>query len=231
MTLPPVRLVGCESARDRPSPSAAVAVASSEGSPRFLSSTLPGRRLAMSFLPSRIVPGSAAVIAAILVTPPDARACGGCFHEAPMPGMPPPETTVVIGHRMALAISTTQTVLWDQVKYSGSPASFAWVLPIRPGARLELSNDAWFEALDAATSTHVTAPSITCASFGGPGPNGFFDEGGASRSGCDMGCGSSASNEFGFAAGAGGAGNASTGTGFVPPPPPPVTVVHEGAVG
>lgn len=96
------------------------------------------------------------VVAAMV--PGDARACGGCFHE-------PSQTvsTVVTAHRMAFAISTTQTVLWDQIQYSGSPSSFAWVLPVKPGARIELSQDAWMAALDAATQTVIYAPQTFCA--------------------------------------------------------------------
>jgi len=65
---------------------------------------------------------------------------------------------------MALAVSPHESVLWDQVQYAGSPAEFAWLLPVRPGARLELGTDAWFEALDAATGVRVLAPFIRCAS-------------------------------------------------------------------
>ena len=101
--------------------------------------------------------GGVAALTAALLASNDARACGGCFHPENQP-----ETTVVTGHRMALSISTTQTVLWDQVQYSGSPSEFAWVLPVKPGARIELANNAWFEALDAATSTRVIGPALDC---------------------------------------------------------------------
>lgn len=98
----------------------------------------------------------------------DADACGGCF-------VPPAETegTVVTGHRMALSVSTTQSVLWDQILYAGDPEEFSWVLPIKPGARLELSTDAWFEALEAATQTTVQAPPEGCAAPDIGGSSGF----------------------------------------------------------
>jgi hypothetical protein len=64
----------------------------------------------------------------------------------------------VTGHRMAFSISTTQTVLWDQVQYSGNPAEFAWVLPVLPGAVIQPSRDAWFAALDAATQPVINGP-------------------------------------------------------------------------
>src|SRR5205823_2721133 len=92
--------------------------------------------------------------AALVVTHTrDARACGGCFAP-PRPN----EVTVVTDHRMAFSVSTQQTVLWDQIRYSGNPSEFAWVLPIHPGATIELSRDEWFAALDATTQPVIVAP-------------------------------------------------------------------------
>jgi hypothetical protein len=93
----------------------------------------------------------------------DARACGGCFH--PPPGPDEVDGTVVTDHRMVLSLSTTQTVLWDQIKYAGAPANFAWVLPVKPGAVIELSQDSWIAALDASTQTVIQGPTSSC---GGP---------------------------------------------------------------
>ncbi|MSP25258.1 MAG: DUF2330 domain-containing protein [Myxococcales bacterium] len=124
----------------------------------------------------------------------DAHACGGCF-------VAPSENTVVTGHRMAVSISLTQSVLWDQIEYAGAPEEFSWVLPVKKGARLELANDAWFEALDAATTTRVTAPFVSCPSSG-------------------FGCGGFASAEFDAAAPKSTADGGSS-----------VTVLHQGTVG
>jgi hypothetical protein len=154
--------------------------------------------------------GSVAALTAALLASNDARACGGCFHPE---NQTQPETTVVTGHRMALSISTTQTVLWDQVQYSGSPSEFAWVLPVKPGARIEVANNAWFAALDAATSTRVVAPQLNCVQ------QSFGDEGGSS--GC--GCGSLALSSSDVA------NESRGGPGVVAPPP--VTVVYQGSVG
>ena len=72
---------------------------------------------------------------AALLVPGEAHACGGCFHqEEPVGGV---DTTVVTGHRMAFAFSSTRTVLWDQIQYSGSPADFSWVLPVKGEAVIE----------------------------------------------------------------------------------------------
>ena len=65
-----------------------------------------------------------ATSALTLVGVRDATACGGCFH-------PPKQTaTDITDERMLLAVSPTQTTLYDQIEYSGNPSSFAWVLPI-----------------------------------------------------------------------------------------------------
>src|SRR5262245_52607949 len=82
-----------------------------------------------------------------------AAACGGCV---PPPPGPVTQTTVVTGHRMAFAVSSERTVLWDQIKYDGAPEDFSWVLPVRPGSTIEAASDAWFEALDGFTNNRVT---------------------------------------------------------------------------
>jgi Uncharacterized protein conserved in bacteria (DUF2330) len=89
----------------------------------------------------------------------EAEACGGCFHQEEQATE---QISVVTAHTMALSISSEQTVLWDRVQYSGSPEEFAWVLPVRPGAYLEVATDAWFEALEAATGAQIVPPRLAC---------------------------------------------------------------------
>jgi MYXO-CTERM domain-containing protein len=108
----------------------------------------------------------------------------------PPPGPNEVDGTVVTDHRMVFSISTTQTVLWDQIRYSGNPTDFAWVLPVKPGARIELSQDAWIASLDAATQVVITGPASPCYTsppreYDGPGNGG---------------CGGSTANGAGFAA-------------------------------
>ena len=104
----------------------------------------------------------------------DARACGGCFT----PPAPPTETeSVITDEKMMLAISTTQTTLYDQINYSGSPASFAWVLPIKGQVTVGLSADVMFQVINQLTVTEVQAPPTNCP----PAPNcygNFFGPGG-----------------------------------------------------
>jgi Uncharacterized protein conserved in bacteria (DUF2330) len=103
---------------------------------------------------------------------PRADACGGCFHATTDRG-----TSVITDHRMVLSISTEQTVLWDQVRYSGDPTEFAWVLPVRDGARIELARGELIEALELSTATSVKGPDIACAN-GSPSSSGGGGGGG-----------------------------------------------------
>jgi hypothetical protein len=84
-------------------------------SARPLAFFVPAFALALSLAPAR-----------------DAAACGGCFH---VPG----ESTQVASHRMVISISQTQSTLWDQIQYSGSPSTFAWVLPVKGQITIGLS--------------------------------------------------------------------------------------------
>jgi hypothetical protein len=92
---------------------------------------------------------------------------------------------------MAFSVSQQQTVLWDQIQYSGSPSDFAWVLPVHAGAKVELSHDEFFAALDAMTDPVITGPTPNCGNggagcaFGGASSNSVsgFAGGGASTPG------------------------------------------------
>jgi hypothetical protein len=104
-----------------------------------------------------------------------ASACGGCFH-------PPSQTvTDITDERMLLAVSATQSTLYDQIEYSGSPTSFAWVLPIHGTVTVGLSADVLFDSIDSLTATQIIPPPQNC-----PSPNCAFNApqgpGGASLS-------------------------------------------------
>jgi len=90
----------------------------------------------------------------------DAAACGGCFH--------PPTQTVsdITDERMLLSVSTLQSTLYDQLRYSGSPSNFAWVLPIHGTVDVGLSADVLFDSVDALTTTRIVPPEPNC-----PSPN------------------------------------------------------------
>jgi hypothetical protein len=89
-----------------------------------------------------------------------ASACGGCFH-------PPTQTvTDITDERMLLSVSAAQSTLYDQIEYSGSPSSFAWVLPIHGTVTVGLSADVLFNSIDTLTATQLNPPPQNC-----PAPN------------------------------------------------------------
>lgn len=121
----------------------------------------------------------AAATLLVSATARDARACGGCFH-APVP---PNETgTVVTDHQMIFVSSPQQTTLYDMIKYSGAPSSFAWVLPIHGPVTVGLSSNAVFASLDQLTSPQFISPPFPqcpvpancsgCLEFAGSAPSG-----------------------------------------------------------
>lgn len=94
--------------------------------------------------------GAATAVAA--GAPSDARACGGCFHEPAQSG------DVITDHRMIFRVTAQQTTLYDEIEYSGSPQSFAWVLPIHGPVTVGLSSDLVFAALDQVTQAEIFPP-------------------------------------------------------------------------
>ena len=99
--------------------------------------------------------GSVALALGTVMAAPNARACGGCL-------VPAENTSVVTDHRMLLALSKTETTLFDQIVYSGEPASFAWVLPINGEAEVGVSDEALFNVVDAATAVRILPPPAGC---------------------------------------------------------------------
>jgi hypothetical protein len=84
-----------------------------------------------------------------------ASACGGCFQ-------PTQTVSDITDERMLLSVSAAQSTLYDQIKYSGSPSSFAWVLPIHGVVTVGLSADVLFNSVDAVTATQINPPPKNC---------------------------------------------------------------------
>jgi hypothetical protein len=105
-------------------------------------------------------------LVSMAMTADDARACGGCFHGPTQNG------DVITDHRMIFSVTPQQTTLYDEIEYQGSPAGFAWVLPIHGQVQVGLSSDAVFAALDSVTQTTIespnppSCPSCSCGEFG-----------------------------------------------------------------
>ncbi len=89
----------------------------------------------------------------------DAAACGGCFTPPP-----PPQQTAsdITDERMLLSVSTKQSTLYDQIRYSGNPSSFAWVLPIHGTVDVGLSAEVMFDSFDTLTKTTIYPPPQNC---------------------------------------------------------------------
>lgn len=125
-----------------------------------------GKKLALTAITATVMAGAATLLEG------DANACGGCF-------VPTENPTVVTDHRMIFSVSKEQTTLYDQIKYSGNPASFAWVLPVSGIVEVGLSADIVFQALDTSTQTRINPPPQNCP----PPPDcGFRNAGSASPS-------------------------------------------------
>jgi MYXO-CTERM domain-containing protein len=110
---------------------------------------------------------TAAVAAlALLATPRRAEACGGCLS-------PVEAVTTVDSHRMVVALGVEETVLWDQIIYSGDPEDFVWVLPVTgPEVSVELADPAFFDWIDSASSPTVQ-PVNPVQTFCGSSTSGF----------------------------------------------------------
>jgi hypothetical protein len=68
----------------------------------------------------------------------------------------PDESASIADVRLAVAVSPERTTRWAQITLSSYPAGgFAWLVPLEPGARVDLASDAWIDALDAATAPVV----------------------------------------------------------------------------
>jgi hypothetical protein len=102
------------------------------------------------------VSAAACALAFLAVGEREASACGGCFHP------PTQVASDITDERMLLSVSTTQTTLYDQIRYSGSPTSFAWVLPIHGTVNVGLSADVLFDSVDELTATQIQAPIQQC---------------------------------------------------------------------
>ncbi|MSP59581.1 MAG: DUF2330 domain-containing protein [Myxococcales bacterium] len=103
---------------------------------------------------------AAALALATLEAP--ARACGGCFQ-------PPDAVSTVTDHRMVIALSNTQSTLWDQIQYTGNPGDFVWVLPTPLPADVQLADQSFFESLEQQTAPRVYGPPPVSQSGGGFG--------------------------------------------------------------
>jgi hypothetical protein len=123
---------------------------------------------------------SASVLALLAALPREAEACGGCFA-------PPDEVTTVDSHRMVISLGMEETVLWDQIVYSGDPEDFVWVLPVpSEEVAIELADEDFFTWLDAGTAPRIQPlsppPQTFCGGGGSVGCGAVADGSGGAAS-------------------------------------------------
>ena len=82
---------------------------------------------------------------ALVVVVRDAGAVGGILST-------PRDPAAVVEARFAIAVSKGATTRWASLRVERFPGAMAWLIPVRPGARIAETTDAWFEALDVATA-------------------------------------------------------------------------------
>ncbi len=95
-----------------------------------------------------------------LVAPRVAQACGGCFA-------PTQTVQVVTDHRMVMAVHANEAFLWDQLRYTGAPQDFAWVLPVSGDVQIDVASSQFFDELDSVTAVRVQGPILTTTCNGG----------------------------------------------------------------
>jgi hypothetical protein len=66
---------------------------------------------------------------------------------------------------MVMSIGMNQSTLYDQIEYSGSPESFAWVLPTKGEVDIGVSSDLIFNQLGFDSQVTVAAPPLECPSY------------------------------------------------------------------
>lgn len=106
-------------------------------------------------LTAPVLAGSSALMAVLITAEPHtAEACGGCFS--------PPETvTSVDSHRMVVSLSPERSILWDQIRYTGDPEDFVWVLPVPSGeAMVAVADDLFFAELENQSAPLLNPPAL-----------------------------------------------------------------------
>jgi hypothetical protein len=60
--------------------------------------------------------------------------------------------------RVAIAASPNRTTLWTSLSFAAFDTTLALVLPVPSGTMVDVSPDAWFDALDQATAPRIYGP-------------------------------------------------------------------------
>ncbi|HEX3346402.1 MAG TPA: hypothetical protein VHS09_17580, partial [Polyangiaceae bacterium] len=60
----------------------------------------------------------------------------------------PPGAASTTDVRLAVSSTGARTSRWVSLHVHGSATAFAWVLPVKPSAFVDLTSDAWLESLE-----------------------------------------------------------------------------------
>jgi hypothetical protein len=81
-----------------------------------------------------------------------------------------------IEQRVAVAVGPSRTTLWTSLRFESASGPVGIVVPAPSGASLDVSSDAWFEALEVATAPRIFPPNgISPHCPGYPGPENVFE--------------------------------------------------------
>jgi Uncharacterized protein conserved in bacteria (DUF2330) len=94
---------------------------------------------------------AAGVVFAMSAASLDARAMGAIVST-------PAGAASATEVRVAVASTGTRTSRWASIHVHGNAAGFAWIVPVRTDAFVDLASDAWFESLERATAPRVVPP-------------------------------------------------------------------------
>ena len=108
----------------------------------------------------------ASAAAALLISPPQAFACGGLFCNAAPTEAPLPVDQS--GERVLFEVDEERTTAHVHIAYAGEPDAFAWVVPVAGVPTVEDSSVELLDAYDQATATTATLPpGLGCSPGGG----------------------------------------------------------------
>jgi hypothetical protein len=102
-------------------------------------------------------------LACILLSPLSALACGGLFSAD--------SYTEQSAERLIFAVDPGKVTLYEQIHYTGSPANFAWVLPVPAVPTVATASVDLFRELDRQTAPRFYQPEApSCGGYGAGAP-------------------------------------------------------------
>jgi hypothetical protein len=95
----------------------------------------------------------AGVVAVAVLSPRRASAMGAVVG-------PSGSAIAISSVRIAVASVPGRTTRWAQISVNETAGAFVWLVPLSPGALVDLASNAWLDALDAATTPVVLPPDV-----------------------------------------------------------------------